>query len=106
MCRSGTTYCPDSFVVMVCTRPVSVFVIVIFTFAITDPEGSVTVPTRVASCANACKERPKNSATRATRCRFPNHFAREGIPRKHKELSRDMHYLRTPTKIVCTDRWR
>src|SRR5437764_14537685 len=106
MCRSGTTYCPDSFVVMVCTRPVSVFVIVIFTFAITDPEGSVTVATRVASCANACKERPKNSATRATRWRFPNHFAREGTPRRQKQVARDVHYLRTPIIIVWTDRCR
>src|SRR5690348_15110470 len=57
---SGRTYWPASFVVAVCTTPVSVFFAVTLAFAITAPDGSVTEPNIVASCANARTE-PKNS---------------------------------------------
>src|SRR2546423_15697553 len=71
MCRSGTTYWPDSLLEMVRTRPVSTFVMVIFTLAITDPLGSVTVPTTVASCAIAENETPRTSTQRSTACCNP-----------------------------------
>src|SRR3954468_19829888 len=57
---SGRTYWPASFVVAVCTTPVSAFFAVTLAFAITAPDGSVTVPNIVASCPNASTE-PKNN---------------------------------------------
>src|SRR3954462_6788674 len=57
---SGRTYWPASFVVAVGTTPVSVFFAVTLAFAITAPDGSVTEPNIVASCANARNE-PANS---------------------------------------------
>src|SRR6185437_4598020 len=52
MCRSGSTYSPDPFEVMTVFWPVSLLVATIFTFGTTEPDGSLTVPTIVASWAN------------------------------------------------------
>src|SRR6185312_5729940 len=62
MARSGATYCPESLVVNVETRPVSMLVIVMVTLGSTEPDGSVTVPTIVASWANASEEAIKRTA--------------------------------------------
>ena len=51
---------------------VSAFLAVIFALAITDPLGSVTVPTIVASCPNAWKETPRSSTRRIPACRKLN----------------------------------
>src|SRR5437667_6901998 len=53
MRRLGTTYCPTSLLVAWLTSPVSVSVIVMETLGTAAPDGSVTVPTSVASWANA-----------------------------------------------------
>src|SRR5258708_25237854 len=53
MRRLGTTYWPTSLLVAWLASPVSVFVMVIETLGIAAPDGSVTVPTSVASWANA-----------------------------------------------------
>src|SRR5579863_7683656 len=49
---SGATYCPESLVGYVRVQLVAEFVTVMFTLGITAPDGSVTVPTMVAFCAN------------------------------------------------------
>src|SRR5215470_7349507 len=67
---SGMTYCPESFVGMVRVQPVATFVTVTFTFGITAPDGSVTVPTMVAFCANethGITNNNKNSSERYVR---------------------------------------
>src|SRR6266536_3038195 len=53
MRRLGTTYCPTSLLLAWLTSPVSVFVMVMETLGTAAPDGSVTVPTSVASWANA-----------------------------------------------------
>src|SRR5215475_8462969 len=60
MCSSGITYCPDSLVRIVRDAAVSTLVAVTFAPGIAEPEGSVIVPTTVASCANAREDSPKN----------------------------------------------
>src|SRR5215831_5642063 len=50
---STATYWPDSLVEKTLETPVSVFVGVTFASATAAPDGSVTVPTMVASCAQA-----------------------------------------------------
>src|SRR5947199_1928541 len=59
---SGSTYWPASFVVIACTRPVSVLVAVTLAFAITAPEGSITVPSNVACWATAGMQAKANRA--------------------------------------------
>src|ERR1700747_2979961 len=49
---SGATYCPESFVGNTRVQLVAALVTVMFTLGITAPDGSVTVPTMVAFCAN------------------------------------------------------
>src|SRR5205814_7348457 len=54
-------------VLMVRDKPVSRLVIVMFAFATAAPEGSVTVPTMVASdCATACAAKSRTSAAKRT----------------------------------------
>src|SRR5215469_2154232 len=50
---STATYWPDSLVEITLETPVSVLVSVTFASATAAPDGSVTVPTMVASCAKA-----------------------------------------------------
>src|ERR1700730_3618426 len=60
MCNSGSTYCPDSLVRIVREAAVSTIVAVTFAPGIAETDGSVMVPTTVASCAKAREDRPKN----------------------------------------------
>src|SRR5579864_4859830 len=59
---STATYWPASFVVNSLETFVSRFVSVTFAFATAAPEGSVTVPTIVASCARPCAVKSTRSA--------------------------------------------
>src|SRR6516162_6185719 len=58
---STATYWPASFVGIVRVQLVSTLVSVTFTFGMTAPDGSVTVPTMVAFCANEAHGRTNNS---------------------------------------------
>src|SRR5579863_955451 len=53
MFRSGATYCPSPLVGRLRVTPVSLLVMVRAALGTAAPVGSVTVPTMVASCANA-----------------------------------------------------
>jgi hypothetical protein len=60
---------------MVRVCPVSVLVMVIEKFGTTDPEGSVTVPTIVASWPKAREEKPARSTHKTRRWRALRRFA-------------------------------
>src|SRR5882724_7510529 len=66
---------------MVCVKPVSRLVRVITTPGTTDPEGSVTVPTTLASCASARKGKDQSNAPRISTCRKPNFLNRVAMLR-------------------------
>src|SRR5579864_1198000 len=51
MCRSGATYWPSELLGRVLSTPVSLLVMVTVALGTAAPDGSVTVPTMVASCA-------------------------------------------------------
>src|SRR5580692_1560074 len=70
MTRSGATYWPVSFVTVLRVWPVSVLITVIAAVVTTDPEGSVTVPTMVASWPNAWNEKPRRNRQRTARRRL------------------------------------
>src|ERR1700728_879910 len=76
MCRSGATYWPSLLLGRVRVTPVSELVIVMLALATVAPVGSVTVPTMVASWANADvanaakKKRMNRVARRATLLRL------------------------------------
>src|SRR3954452_2889981 len=74
MCRSGNTYCPDSEVRMVREAAVSTLVAVTFAPGIAEPDGSVMVPTTVASCAKAREDNPKNKTPSITAWRVLKDF--------------------------------
>src|ERR1022692_3318478 len=78
MGRSGATYWPASLLVTLRVMPVSLLVILMATLGMTDPEGSVTVPTTVASWPKAESEAPATSTARIRRERRLRCFAARG----------------------------
>src|SRR6185437_8385663 len=86
MGRSANTYWPASLALVVRTCPVSTWVAVIVTLGTTDPDGSVTVPTRVAVWADAARLKPSISRQRTSRERTRPFFAATtGLPARVDE---------------------
>src|SRR6516225_5574552 len=86
MGKLAATYCPVSFVVYVRVRPVSTCVMVTVTFGIAAPDGSVTVPTMVPSCADARNVTPTRSKAKTTTCETENLPKRCATLRKRKDV--------------------
>src|SRR5215831_12892401 len=86
MGRPGAAYCPASLVVNVLVRPVSTCVTVTVTFGIAAPDGSVTVPTMVPSCADAKNVTPRRSKAKTTTCETENLLKRCPTLRKRKDV--------------------
>src|SRR6516162_8265576 len=86
MGRLGAAYCPASLVVNVRVCPVSTCVTVTVTFGIAAPDGSVTVPTMVPSCADAKNVTPRRSKARTTTCETEHLLKRCPKLRKRKDV--------------------
>src|SRR6185369_17638526 len=85
MCSSGSTNWPDSLVVIVREAAVSTLVTVTFAPGIAEPDGSVMVPTTVASCAKAREESPKNKTPSIIAWRILKDFNARATTDTHTE---------------------
>src|SRR4051812_1996823 len=79
------TYVPESLVTAVWTKPVSMCVTDTFTFGTDAPDGSVMVPTIVASCAFAVNERATKATSRTAKWCNRTCFRAVNTLRPHEE---------------------
>src|SRR5450631_369083 len=83
---------------MVCAKPVSRLVRVITTPGTLDPDGSVTVPTTLASCASAKKGKHQSIAPRTRTCLKPNFLNRVATLRIRTNLR---EFIKLPPHPDC-----